>query len=174
MKAFLCFSCHMALFTLPLLLYLTKVNDWRVFFLHPYPCRSGPPSPPPPHFLFHAQSQKTQTPVADSAHVRGVNLNRGAMVTGHEAAGQGSVSPWGVSRGHLKKPRPQKRKQMAAGMTPTCGLHLFSPLCLYSTSVQRVLWGLWSERMSQWWACPRGVTSQGPCWLQHNTSTADV
>lgn len=61
----------------------------------------------------------------------GVNLNPGAMVTGHGAAGQGSVSAWVLSWG-TKKKKKSKRKQMEAGVisplpTHFCyGLHLFS------------------------------------------------
>lgn len=93
---------------------LLNKSEWLASVLsHTYPCSSPSPPPPPPS---HAHSQKRQTPMVDSAHVRGliqivvpwwrgtVRLARGACR--HEACQRA-----------FKEPRPRKRKQMAAGIT---------------------------------------------------------
>lgn len=104
----------------------------------------------------------------------GVNPNRGAMETGHGAAGPGSVSPWGVSQGLLRAHTPKKKADGSRNY-PTHAVHLFPPPRPGSTPLPLLLFnqcpqiplGLWSGRMSQCCVCPRSITSQGPCWLQH-------
>lgn len=170
----LLFCDHMASFTLAHAALLNK-SEWLASVLsHTSLCSSPSPPPPPPLSPSHAHSQKRQTPTVDSAHVRG-------LIRIVVPWWWGTVRPaWGVCRHEacqraFKEPRPRKRKQMAAGITLPTDCTCFPPpacvhpsLSSYSTSVQKSLWGLWSGRMSQCWACPHSIRSQGPCWLLHN------
>lgn len=122
-------SCHMASFSLPPAALLNKSECLASVLSHTYPCSSvsasstssSTPSPSP-----HAQLQKRQTPTVDSAHVQ-------RLIQIVMPWWRGTVLPFGgvcrheVWQGAFKEPGPQKRKQMAAGITPlrdcTCFPH---------------------------------------------------
>lgn len=141
------FSYHMASFTLTPAALLNK-SEWLASVLsHTDLCSS----PSPPLSPSHADSQKKQTPMVDTAHVQGlirimvpwwrgtVRLARGACC--HEACQRA-----------FKEPRPRKRKQMAVGFTPpmdcTCFPGAPLPQILFNQCPENSL-GLWSGRMSQ-------------------------
>lgn len=161
------FSYHMASFMRAPAALLNK-SEWLASVLS----HSSPSPPPPPLPPSHAASQKRQTPTVDSAHVRGlirivVPWWQGTVRPARECVAKRRV------RGRLKSPDPEKESRWQQELphswtAPVLPTH--PSLSSYSTSVHKALWGLWSGRMSQCWACPRGIRSQGPCWLLCNTA----
>lgn len=93
------------------------------------------PPPPPPLAPSHAQSQKRQTPTVDSAHVRGLIWIVVLWLRGMARLARGACRREACQRA-FKEPRPQKRKQMAAGITTlmdcTCSLCAPLPLLLFN------------------------------------------
>lgn len=104
--------------SLSLLLHLTKVKDWQVSFLHTYLCSSPAPSPSSTPVALPLLNHKRSRPPRLTRHMCGVNLNHGAMVMGHAAAVARGVCRHEACQRAFKEPRPRKRKQMAAGITP--------------------------------------------------------
>ncbi len=112
-------------------------REWLARVLsHTYPC-STPSPPPPPLSPSRAQSQKRQTPLVDSAHVRG--LIRIVVPwwwgTGRQARG---VCRHEACQRAFKEPRPRKRKQMAAGITPLMDCTCSPPRTPPSAPIQPV------------------------------------
>lgn len=130
------------------------------------------PPPPPPLSSSHAPSQKRQTPILDSAHVQGLIRIGVPWWRGTMWLARGACHCEACQRA-FKEPRPRKRKQMAAGITPltacTCSPHTPLPQLLFNQCPEKPSGGLWSGRMSQCWACLRSIRSQSPCWLLCNT-----
>lgn len=170
----LLFSYHAASFTLtPAASLNKKWMSGECLFTH-LSMQHSFPLLTPNSFSPAQRSQKRQTPAVDLAHVLGLIRIVVPWWRGAARLARGACRHEACQRA-FKEPGPRKGKQMAAGNYPTHALHLFPPASpshhSYSTSVQRTLWGLWSGRMPQCWACPRSLTSQGPCWLLCNTNT---
>lgn len=118
-----------------------------------------------------AQSQKTQTPTVDSAHVRGLIWITVPWWRGMLRLRLGECVAMRRVRGRLKSPDPEKESRWQWELphlwtAPVPPVHPF--LGSHSTSVQKSPWELWSGRMSQCWACTRSIRSQGACWLLCN------
>lgn len=127
---------------------LLNKSEWLASVLsHTYACNSPspPPPPPPPLSPSHAYSQKRQTPMVHSAHVRGLIRIVVPWWRGTVRLSRGACRREACQRA-FKEPRPRKRKQMAAGITPlmdcTCSPRSPLPQLLFNQCPENPLGAL--------------------------------